>query len=320
MTARGLESRSRATLAALAFPWALATACASLAGLSGGSDDAAVDASHPHVSRDAAADHAVDSTALDASQESASGDAASDHLGADAADGRSDARADVARDAGVDVPCSPIVVEASANVACASPEASTCRAIAPADGSVVWHPPHQMLGVCTPTLVEGLLGACFSAFASESACSAFLADAPALACERCVVSEMSESTYGAIILTPQFDVLNTGGCVALADPCNKACAVAAESNLLCELASCENDCFRDGGAFDAEINAYTACMAKADTCACVSDISVASACHNVLAVQPATAPCYGVASFEQGVQALASLFCISGSFDAGATD
>ena len=290
-----------------------AVGCASLAGLSGGGD--AGDDAHTPATKDAAPDVSIRVVLPDAGVH----DATVDGKGADVHVGAGDAHGDASvRDAVPDVPCAPADVSSLPNFACPVIEAGACGPRTLPNDTYTYHPPRQMLGSCTAPQVTALLDACFAETSTPTGCTAYQNDPTTANCFACMYSDYMAPEYGAIIGAPNVVYTNQGGCIALADPCNEECGQAYESLSLCQVASCSVGCFPATPPAEAGVlAAYDLCTDNSKNCSCQAPNSLAGSCYVALHDKPKTSGCFGTASFTVGIEEIASLFCISGSFGDG---
>jgi hypothetical protein len=307
----------------------LAGACVSLDGLSGGSD-AGGDAFVKPV-RDATTDRST--APVEASTPDAGHDTGEDaHLDGAAPDAPRDAGTDGshavdagdAGDAGDDAPpCHPLAFEAGVASQCPAAEAGACAPRSANDAGIptpAWRPPHVVLNACTPAQSATFFEDCFGATASGAACAAFVATQAGQDCASCMVSDISAAEYGPLINVGGFVVVNTGGCIALADPCDEPCAAANVALDLCESQACSASCLTPPLS-QADIDAFDGCANLADTCLCAAEHQQASACNAVLSAQPSTARCFVAdpSNLTPTVMQVAPLFCGTGAWatDAG---
>jgi hypothetical protein len=310
MTPRARHARrARAFAAAFVAACAATSACVSLAGLTGGvsGDDAGKkpDANVLIPLPDAAPDHA--NGRVDASK-----------------DGGHDGGAEggKARDAGApEAACHPFMLDAGQPSACTPVEAGTCAPASLPDATFPWRPAQRELGACTPALIAGFIASCISDTSNEAACKAYFADEKGVVCGDCIDSDLGDSMYGAAIQSGGVVQLNIGGCIALVDPCNQACAEANEAALLCGAASCGPSCGLEDSVTNAQLQAFEDCATASGSCACAPERAFMTACNAALKKNVKTAPCFpGNLAFEDALTKLASLFCYNGSFDAGSAD
>jgi hypothetical protein len=139
-------------------------------------------------------------------------------------------------------------------------------------------------------------------------CSTFQMDSANAACLGCLISPMSppQQQDGPLLQGMNFELLNIGGCIALADPCQMPCAAAWEAKQQCEEAACPSSACPVTDATSGA--AYEACINEADTCSCLPEATVAEACAQVLVVTPA-ALCFPSSGFVNATLALGMLFC-----------
>jgi hypothetical protein len=274
-------------------------ACASLDGLTGGSDGGTGPCR----------------TCVDASRGDATvaHDAAPPTDASDAMEAFVDAAVDVAEDRGT-----PADANHDAAVACmpvVTPEAglpSTCAALGDAG-----------TGTCAPSAILPTQLQWIPPNAPQSACtSAEIANIStggtiSQACSECLYSYVGMSSYGPIIQFPQvvFDVwtqTNFGGCIALVDPCNLACAKALFAATLCTTTSCLPKCPGDTEESYDELS--TCASSEALDCPCTELAASAESCIKALFAEnsPATKclPELGTTASEEE-QAAAQLVAVT---------
>ena len=277
-------------------------ACVSLSGLTGGAgEDAGTDSrTSSHVDAHAHVDGHVTPDA--------------DVIKHDA--GSPEAGSDAGTEAGA---CIPVAVEAGSALACPAAEAGTCSPQPVPSGSITWHPPQQQLGACTPAQVTALLDGCLGPASTMASCSTFASSDGGLACENCMITQLASGTYGTLFQDGDVLFLNIGGCIALVDPCNQACAQAEEAAELCNVASCTAVCL-PANPTTADLNAFNGCTQASDTCSCNGYNNARTECADALGSSSSAGGCFATTDFFASVQRLSSLFCGTVSWDAGTTD
>lgn len=162
-----------------------------------------------------------------------------------------------------------------------------------------WHPPapaHR--GDCTAQQLTDFYNACFGPSATSSTCSAFM-NAPADAgpsCARCAMSQVSDSTYSAVVSSSNLSWINVSGCIDVLDPGALSCAQSVQANDQCEFAAC--------GSCGA---AYDTCTAAADQGGC-KPYATAAACSEALADAGAVSPCIAP-DFASAFVKVGMVFC-----------
>jgi len=285
--------RARAWLLLAALAAAGSSAClVSLDGITGGVADAGVDAS----------DGSTDSTTTDST---APGD-----VGPDSTVPQDSGTADTAP---TDAACVPVpIVDGGAPVACPMPvdagDASddagpTCPPVSLTSFTPHWTPPRKATNACGPGQVTAFINACFNG-GPAGACNAFEGDAGNTACVNCMESSSSLPEYGPIITDQSLAHLNRAGCIALADPCNLACAQAVEAVTDCENKACAACPLATGP----DIGVFETCTQAADNCSCVPELNAANTCGSAIVPGPAT-PCFQGSSFQEGAVDIGVIFC-----------
>jgi hypothetical protein len=191
-----------------------------------------------------------------------------------------------------------------------------------------WVPPlGHNLGLCTTAQIADYWGQCLGSTQSASCPNWPTENA---GCYACLVTPSSASHWGALVaygttmpaLSP-----NIGGCIALAEPCNLACASDVEAAQQCENAACNPS---SGVCSVTDANSYAsymACINQATTqatggCGCegyYKSTNCVGTMAESLAEHPALGTCYGpVASqvaaggswtFQQSFQPMATYMC-----------
>jgi hypothetical protein len=169
-------------------------------------------------------------------------------------------------------------------------------------------------GVCTPQQIDDYFNNCFSATASNYSCNAWLSDPDAgvanQTCASCVFTDSTAGAWGPFVYFVQVQNVdfNFGGCMAVLDPSQNACAESVELDQECDYAACPQ-CF--------DVNALYQCMAVADSvpCACAS-YAQATGCANGEVDGGPAAACFSL-DVPTYYYATVPVFCGSAS-DAGA--
>jgi len=135
------------------------------------------------------------------------------------------------------------------------------------------------------------------------------------ACLSCLVTDMSLTTYGALIQFSGVITVNTAGCIAAAEPCNVACAQRVQADLLCDNTTCNSGSFCPV-VDQTSLLAYETCEQESDTssasCGCYGFHQASSICQNRLSgsTHPAAAECDLAAStFQELYTAVATFMC-----------
>ena len=187
---------------------------------------------------------------------------------------------------------------------CPSPTNNSCNPANVSAFTPAMTPPTGMYqDLCTQSQLTTLYNDCFGTNASASKCTNFQNGSSTAACYSCVITNETDPAWGPIVQTPNgIDEVNIGGCIALLEPCNVACATAVETAFQCEVDACDNNC-----AFDS-VNAYDTCSIKADGCGCQLYADPAQCTANLTAPHP-SAECVNQTSFQGYYNVMAPLFC-----------
>lgn len=157
---------------------------------------------------------------------------------------------------------------------------SGCAAGSVAPGSIPWVPPHAQPTACTSQQIDAFYAACIGPSSTDSACKAFGSAVDTAACYFCIFSLSTDPTYGAIVYTPfpgglAYTELNTGGCIAVLDPCNAECGHAVQALARCQDESCKTGCLA--------LADFKSCVAGSQMCGtCLGYYEVANDCSQSL--------------------------------------
>ena len=105
-----------------------------------------------------------------------------------------------------------------------------------------YHPPASAKGSCTATQLEVYYNDCLGTAASSAACAPWsVANA---ACSACLVGSSSPTaaSWGPLLEYTLLVDFDEGGCVALDQPQQTACAAALEAEEECTHAACDTVC------------------------------------------------------------------------------
>jgi len=244
--------------------------------------------------------------------------------GSDARDAKvpHDARDGEGRDVQGDVgACTPITVKpipAHGGGACppdsGTPEAGSCspvdvtsfspKLVSPYPGT-----PHS--GDCTTANISDLFDACAGSTGTAIACSAFMAAHPT--CVACALTSVTGPAYGPTLSTGGFAEVNVGTCIALAEPCNRACGDAVLAQLECQFQACDPGLGGNCGGYTPSDD--LACFATALGCGCSAFATVARACTAELQAapddHPAASLCLGssTGTFQDNFLRIVDYFC-----------
>jgi hypothetical protein len=254
---------------------------------------------------DASADMASDTTF------SADGPVDSSHEGS-LDSSLSDGRRPIDSGSTADVACLPVVFDAGSAIACPPADGASCFAQALPGFQPMWVPPRPTISPCTSTQISTFVADCLGT--GMASCSTFQMDPTNASCLNCLNTPLStpsapQSVYGPLLQGMNFALLNIGGCIALTDPCQLACAEVWEAKTQCEVAACGSVCPVTDATSGA---AYEACISEADGCSCLPQASEAEACEQALLIGPA-AECFPNMSFVASAQILGMLFCGGGN-------
>jgi hypothetical protein len=201
--------------------------------------------------------------------------------------------------------CVPIPADGGASPACPADGSASC-APQPASGYMPGYvPPRPTLSVCTAAQISTFTGNCFND-GDAGTCATFEDDAKNATCISCLISPglTSEKEWGPILTVTGLSELNIGGCVALLDPCQTACAAAIEEQTECQTYAC-------GGCLPMGDTIFDDCVDEAVTCLCKGVSKAYESCQTELVGSPA-AKCFPISSFVQGATTLAQIFCGGG--------
>ncbi len=117
---------------------------------------------------------------------------------------------------------------------------------------------------CTKQELSDFYAACLGPASVASSCYATRQAAPS--CASCLLSQHSDSTWGAIVTTSTVWELNVAGCTALAtgDTSTTGCAARIAAAMACEDFACDNCPFTPGSTTTSRAQ----CTQSADVAAC----------------------------------------------------
>jgi hypothetical protein len=201
-------------------------------------------------------------------------------------------------------------------------------ACGPADASAfepTWDPPvgpHE--GACTDAQLEGLISACFAAFATTENCTAWEEEPTNLRCLGCWSGPVTARTWAPYLYVNnpgETDYVNVAGCVALADPVALACARSLEAALQCEFAACLGPCpVPNGGTPDqiaAAEQALSDCYDRADESVCKTLVDEGTQCGQPLEDAGPASFCFLTGRSTSALLQLFSLACGGAPTDGG---
>jgi hypothetical protein len=175
------------------------------------------------------------------------------------------------------------------------------------------HAKHQPTA-CSAQAISDFDAACLASTSSMAACSTY--QTANTTCYACLVSQVTDATWGPVYLANNVYQANIGGCIELADPANATCAQVQETASLCEHAACDSQC---PVSSQASFTAYQECTAAADQEGCSQYVTQASNCLVAEDAGAAAVCAPTTTSFDAFFLAIAPLFC-SGSTDGGTSE
>jgi hypothetical protein len=210
--------------------------------------------------------------------------------------------------------CVPVPVQppppAHGGAACPS-DASACFPGDVTSFTGAWVPPiAPHANACTAKQITDAYDACLNGGTAAGCASFISANA---GCWSCLDSSPTASSYaGGINLGAEY-LVNTPGCVALAEPCNQPCAAAFQASVLCDnLKACNPTTGPCAVTTGASQTAYDNCTAAASSCGC-SGFSASGQCLQLLMdepdAHPAVATCGLAGGFQQRYNAIAAFIC-----------
>jgi hypothetical protein len=198
--------------------------------------------------------------------------------------------------------CVPVAVQPPpqhGGAACPS-DASACFPGDVTSFTPQWRPPIAAAphaNMCTAEQISDAYTLCLSTATSATPCSSWIAANGA--CWGCLSTSPTASRFGAGIDVGPIFLVNTPGCIALAEPCNQPCAAAFQAHILCDsLVACDptmGACLVTASSS----SAYEACSAAADTCGC-SGFTTSAGCFQLLLDDPANHPSVSICGLEGG--------------------
>jgi hypothetical protein len=140
---------------------------------------------------------------------------------------------------------------------------------------------------CTVAQLTDAVDACFGPSSSASACNDWVDASANLGCLNCWSGPETNLIWTPILYAVhggQEVEIDTGGCIALADPSELACAKSVEAIQQCELAACLPSCIIPS---DDDLTAITKCTSEANMGECLKYAEAAAACESALGAGPA---------------------------------
>jgi hypothetical protein len=136
-------------------------------------------------------------------------------------------------------------------------------------------------------------------------CSTWTQSAANAKCFGCLYTDSTAASYGALVAYSEAVVVNTPGCIALAEPCNTQCAQAVSALYACEDDAC-------GLGLCADFNSYSTCSNEADSCTSCGGYATAANCSSLItgAQHPAAATCnLAGTTFQPVYTSVATFMC-----------
>jgi hypothetical protein len=224
---RMMRRRTAATRFGSAAGALLLAACSNVLGIHDitAPEDAGADGTESHP--DSGAPH--DATGADALADSGRGDAVAD------------AEVD-GGDAGTCVVVTTTPPPTTGGGACPS-DTGGCYPHDMSSWSPSWRPPFgARQGACTDQQITGYYDACRGPNQTQALCTAFGQNLQNATCLACMETPVYAAHYGVVVLDMLTNWVNVAGCIALAEPCNTACAQAINAVAQCWTAACEPYC------------------------------------------------------------------------------
>ncbi len=173
---------------------------------------------------------------------------------------------------------------------------------------------------CSPTQIATLTTCVWAdPKRNEAACTAFFADGANAACLECGYTQTTKPKLGALVSNGASVQVNYPGCVALttADVTPTGCGAKVQASELCLDFACVSACPVPTGN-DAAFQALLKCQEEAAKTVCKTYVDAAKCVDPFLAAGGKSAVCAPVVqNFGERVSQYLSLFCGSGSADAG---
>lgn len=180
--------------------------------------------------------------------------------------------------------------------------ATSCEPASAAGWSPTWVPPTGAAqGVCAAQDLANIYGACFGSDATTDSCSAYQSNNPS--CASCVISDSTDSSWGAIVVFADTTVVNQPGCLDLVDSAEASCAQSAQAQSECEQALCDSSC---PVTDNASLVAWQQCATEADQGPCAGYES--TCLQQQLGADAGGAACAG-ADFPTAFTNVATVFC-----------
>jgi len=187
----------------------------------------------------------------------------------------------------------------------------TCAPVQGDGGVPPFVPPNQPQSTCTTTQIQALYDDC--SIGTAAACDAFYGDPANLPCIRCMISNSTDPSWGAVVrfASTATTQANVAGCIALVDgdAGPDGCGAAYQAFIECRQDSC-GVC--PSGSTSAGLAAFDLCESQAERTTCM---------QYAQSGQCAQASVYGgclFASFESQFLGVGAFFCARGN-DGGDT-
>ena len=221
--------------------------------------------------------------------------------------GGSSGGAGPAKEAGSDVTSDVASHEAAAPV-------ETGPVCAPSSISGFTPPPYrharQELGACAPADITQFDGVCFNVVSgSLTLCNVFHKANPV--CYACLVSNLTDTSWGPVVIANAVPSVNVAGCLELTDPAALACSQSLATTLQCQHALCDGPCpVTDIPSYDQWQLCAEDTLGTCGGSACLAGVDASSA-----------SPCLpaGDAGMDDLLLAVAPVFC-GGTSDAGTAE
>jgi hypothetical protein len=163
-------------------------------------------------------------------------------------------------------------------------------------------------GACTLQQLSDMVSDCFAPSATKPACDEWVNATENMTCLDCWEGPETSSVWTPIIYANnggQEVLIDVGGCIALADPSQLACAQSIEYVMQCEIAACLRACPIPP---DNDLTALTKCSGEADMNGCADYVAAASECETNLSTSPA-AFCFNAFSDSNDLLRFFDLSC-----------
>jgi hypothetical protein len=163
-------------------------------------------------------------------------------------------------------------------------------------------------GSCTLEQLSDMVSDCFAPSATKPACDEWVNATENMGCLDCWEGPETSSVWTPILYANnggQEVLIDIGGCIALADPSQLACAHSIEYVMQCEIAACLEACPIPP---DNDLTALSKCSGEADMHGCADYVASASECETSLSTSPA-AFCFNASSDSNDLLRFFDLSC-----------